>query len=49
MNYGGKLWKCIMEVNDGNRSDSMKEIEKQTIPNVVNLLQCKVKIITVRF
>ena len=33
-----------MEVNNGNKSDSMKKIEKLSNPKVVNLLAGKVDI-----
>ena len=38
-----------MEVNNGNESDSMKKIEKESTLEVMNLLSCKVNVKTFWF
>ena len=38
-----------MEVNNGNESDSMKKIEKQINPKVMNLFTRKVNVTTFWF
>ena len=38
-----------MEVNNGNESNNMEKIEKQTNPKVMNLLQRKVNVKTFQF
>ena len=38
-----------MEVNNGNESESMEKIEKQSNPKVMNLLRRRVDVKTFRF
>ena len=38
-----------MEVNNGNKSDSMKKTKKQSNPKVMNLLQWKVNVKAFQF